>query len=256
MALLDIFRKHKRELLSDDTLIVAIGDIHGDFNELINLLAQLQEKFDGDSTYSTKEIVFLGDYVDRGMQSKQVLDFLIEDDFLPDWQKIYLAGNHEKLVLKAINERDYYIWLKLAGGRQTIASYDVDVTNEDAKDSENEAMLERFCKIFPATHKAFLESLTLSHTKGEYFFAHAGINPKASLTTQREEDLLWIRKPFLTSKKRFGKTIIHGHTPVSRPEIKANRIGIDTGCARGGFLTCVILTKGEVNFLSTSTLSG
>ncbi len=250
MGLLDIFRSKQPSHLPKGKLLIAIGDIHGDLNELNRLLGEIQNRLNGSVEYHDKEVIFLGDYVDRGPSSKEVIDYLIADDFLHDWKKTYLAGNHELLLLKAYEEEDYVVWLRSAGGRETISSYGVKVTDDSSSFAETEEMLRAFRRAFPDQHLNFMKSMPYSYTTGPYFFVHAGVNPKIKLEHQTKEDLLWIRKPFLSSKKDFGKIIVHGHTPTQHPERHNNRISVDTGCGRGGYLSCAVLFDDKIEFIT------
>jgi serine/threonine protein phosphatase 1 len=110
---------------------------------------------------------------------------------------------------------------------------------------------DEFIAALPPTHLKFLRSTRLSHSAGEYFFAHAGIRPGLALDAQSAEDLLWIREPFLLSQRDHGKIIVHGHTPSEVPEIMANRINIDTGAFLTGCLTCVVLQGQGMRFFDT-----
>ena len=139
-------------------------------------------------------------------------------------------------------------WLR-NGGRETVASYGIrKTTGEHALQIEQQ--LHFFAERLTPQHRDFLTSLQTSHQAGDYFFAHAGVNPKRPLDEQRERDLLWIRDPFLFSEKDFGKIIVHGHTPARDVDIADNRIGIDTAAVYGGKLTALMLEGEQRNFLS------
>jgi serine/threonine protein phosphatase 1 len=106
----------------------------------------------------------------------------------------------------------------------------------------------------PERHRHFLEALKVSTTIGDYFFCHAGVRPGVPLDRQDRDDLLTIRDPFLSSEAEHGKLIVHGHTPSVAPEIRRNRIGIDTAAYATGSLTCLALEKDERRFLEVGRL--
>lgn len=196
------------------TTIYAIGDIHGEKTLLDDLHRQILA--DAAARPGDKRIVYLGDYIDRGPDSRGVVATLMTAPM--PFPSIFLMGNHEELCL-APDPRD---WL-YNGGRETLASYGGRV--EEA-------------------HRRWMEALALTHRAGRWFFAHAGIDPKVPLATQERDTLLWIRRPFLDYEGDMpeGVIVVHGHTPKRRPEILPNRIGIDTGACYGGALSCAILT--------------
>lgn len=225
---------------AEGTCVVAVGDIHGQLDKLQKLINEINAL---EVACDHRELVFLGDYVDRGPQSAQVLDFLTENAFLADWHKTFLMGNHEQIMLQALHDLDYEMWLKW-GGRETLQSYQISSAHSDRE------QVEKLRENLPAAHQSFLENLDYSYTSGDYFFVHAGINPSRPLDQQSNHDLLWSRQPFLKSKKPFEKVIVHGHTPVPTPEHHPNRIAIDTGCARGGDLSAVVLNGTDVSFIT------
>jgi serine/threonine protein phosphatase 1 len=190
-----------------------------------------------------KRLIFLGDYVDRGPACKEVIDILLHD--LPqDFDTTFLKGNHEDLLLNALeDDLAGRAWL-MNGGFETIRSYGI----ED--DNSEQEQLHKFKKILSREHLEFFRGLKLSYTCGDFFFTHAGINPEKSFDEQEERDLIWIRDRFLDSRKDFGKIVVHGHTPVFSPDIRKNRIGIDTGAVYGRSLTTVMLDGTRREFLA------
>ena len=230
----------------DNMRIYAIGDIHG----RLDLLEELQEKIAADAADATDQRIvqiFLGDYVDRGPDSKGVVDWLLQ---LPPtgWQRICLKGNHEATVLKFLKNSEIIRNWQRHGGLENLLSYGVDLIglqNEDGPD----IVMREYREKFPLTHFKFFSNLPLCVEFGDYFFAHAGVRPGVSLGKQKEEDLTWIRDEFLSSQLDFGKVIIHGHTPIEFPEIRANRINIDTRAYQSGRLTCLVLEKEMQRFL-------
>ena len=200
--------------------IYAIGDIHGCYDKL----KALMEKIPIDFTRDT--LVFIGDYIDRGSHSVEVVDYLIKlKNRVPE--VIFLKGNHEDMLDKFIKGADRFTYL-LNGGQQTLDSY-------LTKSVESE-----FFPI-PDDHMEFFKSLRLYYETEEFIFVHAGLRPRVPLEDQHTEDLLWIRDKFVGSKYDFGKRVIFGHTPLKQPLVEDNKIGIDTGAVYGNKLTCVQL---------------
>ena len=223
--------------------IYAIGDVHGRADLLVEVLA----KIDADLAAHPVEQpihVFLGDYVDRGPASRDVIDKLIDRAY--SHESVFLMGNHELMLLEFFRNPKMIEHWRQYGGLETLMSYGVKVPlNLDSttlKELRNAAHM----AIYPA-HRSFLNQLIPSFVCGDYFFVHAGVRPNVALETQRKEDLFWIREEFLNHEGNFGKVIVHGHTPVNEPDIRPNRINIDTGAYATGRLTCLIL-EGDQNW--------
>ena len=202
--------------------IFAIGDIHGSYGQLQDLMQKIPIDFANDT------LVFIGDYIDRGPGSVEVVDFLI------DLKKrvpgiIFLKGNHEDMLQKYLDGTDRFTYL-LNGGQNTLDSY---LNRKNLPDSFP----------IPDDHIDFFNSLRLYYETESYIFVHAGLRPKVPLDTQRAEDLLWIRDKFIYSKYEFGKPVVFGHTPLEKPLVEPNKIGIDTGAVYGNALTCVQLPE-------------
>lgn len=225
-----------------DTRVYAVGDIHG----CLEQLKALQERILQDAAKSRAErkvVVYLGDYVDRGPESRGVIDHLIEQP-LEGFKSVHLMGNHEQFMLDFLRDSDVMrIWL-LNGGDETLRSFDVNPFTGGPDGLQNALR-----DALTAKEQKFLRGLRLSHTEGSYHFVHAGVKPGVALDAQDPHDLLWIRDEFLSSKEDFGKIIVHGHSPRSKPEQPANRINIDTGAVYGGPLTAVALEAGKRHFL-------
>ena len=200
--------------------IYAIGDIHGSYDRLKTLMAKIPINRSRDT------LVFIGDYIDRGPHSVEVVDYLIrlKSHFS---EVIFLKGNHEDMLDKFINGTDRFTYL-LNGGQQTLDSY-------LAKPVQSE-----FFPI-PPDHMEFFNSLRLFYETEKFIFVHAGLRPRVPLESQKTEDLLWIRDKFISSRYDFGKRVIFGHTPLKKPLVEPNKIGIDTGAVYGNALTCVQL---------------
>jgi serine/threonine protein phosphatase 1 len=211
----------------------AIGDIHGCRGALLQLLRQCQAYAAG----KNHRLVFIGDYIDRGPDSRSVIETLRGLAQSGSDNVICLMGNHEETLLDAIDTGDPLHWFR-NGGLDTLASYGV----RDPRD-------------LPAEDIAWIRSLRLSFDDGKRFFAHAGVDPDLPLDRQPKETLLWIRERFHRAKTDYGRLIVHGHTPLkdARPEVRPNRVNIDTGCVYGGVLTAAVFTNeavGPVTFLS------
>jgi len=227
--------------------LYCIGDIHG----RLDLLEEAHQKIANDALNfnGIKILVYLGDYVDRGMHSKQVIDCLLGNSF-SDFEKMFLLGNHEQVLLQFLRSKEPSIahdWFRF-GGLSTLLSYDVRVQGiPTSKDLERLRI--EFKEKLPATHLGFFDQLVLNYEIGGYFFVHAGVKPKVKLKRQRPEDMLWIREEFLTSDVFHGRVIVHGHSVTDEPEIRHNRIGMDTGAYASGRLTCAVFEDVGCQFL-------
>jgi serine/threonine protein phosphatase 1 len=225
-----------------DTRIYAVGDVHG----RADLLAETTELIDEDLerrpvAYAVE--IYLGDYVDRGADSKGVIDLLAAR--LVRNNAVCLRGNHEELLERFLNDaRMLESWLKL-GGLQTLASYGVHPDREESAT----AVQARFRQAIPRAHLLFLQCLKPWICCGDYLFVHAGIRPLVPFDRQSMHDLLWIRDEFLSSTHYHGKCVVHGHTPVPHPDLRHNRINVDTGAWQSGSLTCAVLEGTSIQFL-------
>lgn len=247
------FRKKNAEAIPPhipaNQRVYCIGDIHG----RADLLQQLHEKILSDAgDYSGKKtIVYLGDYVDRGEQSRQVIELLLCDP-LPGFEPVYLQGNHEQAMLSFIDYPEAAAsWLSL-GGRETLNSYGITLAHIPGRHEVVE-LAQRLDQELPAAHRDFLQNCSDSWRCGSYYFVHAGIQPSVALDQQILEDQLWIRDEFLESKRDHGAIIVHGHSITPEAELLPNRIGIDTGAFSTGVLTCLVLEGDKQRFLKTGT---
>jgi serine/threonine protein phosphatase 1 len=232
---------------SEPDRIYAIGDIHGRSDLLDRMVREISRDLKAHPV-ETALTVTLGDYVDRGPDSRGVIERLMGNPF--QTPLVALKGNHESLFEAFLKDPAVARqWWRL-GGLETLHSYKVLVASPImGKDYEQVAGDLR--AAVPPAHLEFLRSLWTSLTIGKYFMCHAGVRPGVPLNRQSEEDLLWIREEFLSSPTDFGKTIVHGHTPTHSPEVLPNRINIDTGAFMTGRLTCAVLDRGRPRFLST-----
>ncbi len=231
-------------------LVYAIGDIHG----RVEPLAQLLESIRRDASRQKADrrvLVFLGDYVDRGPQSRQVID-LLRSDPAPGFEMVFLKGNHEAWLLDFLDDASVGERWLAAGGHATLLSYGVAPPARAPRGAGGwEVLRKAFAAEFPEEHKAFLSSLAKTHVEGGYAFTHAGIRPGVPLAEQREEDLLWGSEDFVEDGRDHGRVIVHGHWYAAAPVVRPNRIGIDTGAFATGRLTCLALSGAERRFLST-----
>lgn len=223
----------------DGVRVYAIGDIHG----RADLLDDVLLKIDADlAVYpgSRPIQIFLGDYVDRGPDSCGVLDRLIRR--AQTHEAIFLKGNHELLFLEFLQNPAVLKDWRQYGGLDTLMSYGLTVPL-NANAEQLASLTTQLAKVMPVAHRDFLNRLEVSFVCGDYYFVHAGVRPRVPLVFQRQEDLLWIRDEFLQYEDDFGKVVVHGHTPVPKPEFRRNRINIDTGAYATGKLTCLILEE-------------
>ncbi len=232
--------------------VYAIGDIHG----RADLLAAMHQLVLGDAAQLTpgtdRIVVYMGDYVDRGLESRQVIDLLI-DEPMPGFETVHLLGNHDAWLLSFLVDAQVGpTWLRY-GGDVTLHSYGVRLGAPASEASYYEKLQAALRARLPRDHVEFLRDLELSFETGDYLFVHAGVRPGVPLEHQAAEDLLWIREPFLSSNHDFGKVVVHGHTVESEPIVRSNRIGIDTGACWTGCLTCLVLEEGSYRFLSTAS---
>jgi serine/threonine protein phosphatase 1 len=229
--------------------VYAIGDVHGRLDLLDQLLSQIVRDAETGRDL-IKYIVFLGDYIDRGPNSRAVIDRLAAPP-PPGFGAIHLKGNHEAAMLKFLADApDGLNWLRY-GGLATLASYGVRPPEDDAPPEHVDEARRRLQAAMPAHHKAFLNRLRMSLSIGDYYFVHAGVRPGTPLDRQNDHDMLWIREEFLHSTVNHGKLVVHGHTIVMEPDIRPNRIGIDTGAYATNRLTALVLEGTDQRFLCT-----
>lgn len=227
----------------------AVGDVHGRLDLLDALLAQIEADM-ARRKRAENLVVFLGDLIDRGPQSAQVIERL--RTWEPrDATAIFLCGNHEEVLLRVLAGEPTILgdWLKF-GGVECLASYGISATELDEL-QEPEA-LARVKATIPAEHQSFLESFADTFRFGDYLFVHAGIRPGREITAQEQKDLRWIRHPFLDDATDHGFVVVHGHTISEAVEERSNRIGIDTGAYRSGVLTAMAIEGGKRWFLDTA----
>jgi Calcineurin-like phosphoesterase len=237
--------------LSAPRRLYVIGDIHGWADLLDRMVAGIVRDLDARPIDGSMTVT-LGDYIDRGPDSRGVLDRLARNPFPTEF--VALKGNHEALFaafLRDPSAGDSQVadqWRRL-GGLETLHSYGIDV-RPLMRGRNCEAAAQALLAAMPQEHFTFLAALPVALTFDRYFLCHAGVRPGIPLARQSEDDLLWIRNEFLDSKADFGKIVVHGHTPTREPELLPNRINVDTGAYMTGRLTCAVLEGEEVRFLS------
>ncbi len=230
----------------DNSVIYAIGDIHG----RLDLLEELERRIvrDAETRGSDRRvIVYLGDYVDRGYESRGVIDHLMGAG-PAGFERVFLKGNHEEFLLRFLEDSSVArVWFS-NGGVETLMSYGVEVSMSPADAPRVQA---DFKSAMPESHRDFMAALPTTHREGGYTFVHAGVRPGVPLDDQNPEDLLWIRQEFLEDSRDHGAVIVHGHTVEDNPVDRANRIGVDTGAYATSRLTCAVLSGRAREFIST-----
>lgn len=228
--------------------LYAIGDVHGCDAMLAEMHGRIADDL-AQRPVADHRIVHVGDYTDRGDDSAGVIERLVRMT-AADHQVICLKGNHDALFAGFLTDPAEHgpVWLS-NGGDATLRSYGVTPVRSLLGGFDYRRLSERLAEVLPAAHRSFLETLPLTARFGDYLFVHAGIRPGVPLESQDPEDLIWIREDFLWDASNHGFVVVHGHTPVTAPEVRLNRIGIDTGAVYGGFLTCLVLEGSEYRFL-------
>jgi serine/threonine protein phosphatase 1 len=228
-----------------DRLVYAVGDLHGRLDLLEPLIRQISADVLQIGPARQPILVFVGDYVDRGLESKGVIDRIIALRAETGFEVRTLKGNHEEAMIRFLNDAaSGPEWCEY-GGVQTLISYGVSRPRLRGDAAEWERTREEFRRLIPPEHLAFLSNLELILTVGDYAFVHAGLRPGLSIEDQDVHDLMWIREPFLNARRPFEKVVVHGHTPQEEPFIGECRIGIDTGAYATGVLTAVRLVGEE-----------
>ncbi len=243
------FRRGRIEArLPDGLRIYAIGDIHGRV-DLLRILHHLIAE-DGRGKAGKRLVVYLGDLVDRGLDSRGVIDFLL-DDHPADLPFVVLRGNHEEMMLRFLDDVSVAPgWLEY-GGAATLLSYGVSMSGPVSDERMLIDLQRRFVENVPPRHVAFMRDARFYYVAGDYLFVHAGIRPGEPLDAQQPEDLMWIRAEFLRSNADHGYIVVHGHSITRKAEFRSNRIGIDTGAYATGILTCLVLEGDKRRLLQT-----
>ena len=195
-------------------------------------------------------LIFLGDYCDRGLETRQVIDILLSER-VQKFRPIFIKGNHEQTLLEFLNDPETGpVWARY-GGRETLVSYGVRPPRSLSFNDDWERARLEFREKLPAEHETFLMSLKPSVRIGKYGFVHAGMKPGIPFDEQSERDLLWIRDEFLSSSETFDVFLVHGHTPVDQATKSENRVNVDTGAYYSGRLTAARIIGDDISFIST-----
>lgn len=224
--------------------LYAIGDTHGCL-ETLEALYDLIQRDLADRPIERWRMVLLGDYVDRGPDSRGVLDWVAAR--LAEGRTTAVLGNHDAMFLEAMEMDDgptLELWLRI-GGQQTVASFGVTEIPDGPGTLRRHLLAE-----VPERYRSLLRGLPLTHLAGDYLLVHAGIDPERALDDQRREDLIWIRRPFLDSDSEHPVVVVHGHTPTDEIEIRPNRIGLDTGAVFGGRLSCLVIDGDKRRYMA------
>ena len=229
------------------TRLYAVGDIHGS----VDLLDELHEQIRNDASgfEGSKRIIYLGDYVDRGTQSREVIGRLMEGP-LPGFECVCLRGNHEQTLLDFLDHPEQAAgWLNY-GGLATLLSYGVRLERAPFE-GDLPMIAEQLAERLPDSHRQFLAQLPLHHQEGNYLFVHAGIRPAIALERQHPDDLMWIRDDFIGHPGPHDFIVVHGHSITDKAQLLPHRIGIDTGACVSGVLTCLVLEGNEQRLIQT-----
>ena len=252
--MLNLFRRREKSgagfvpAIPEGRRVYAIGDVHGHLDLLLDLLAEVEQD-NARRAPAACEVVMLGDLIDRGPQSAQVLDLFLKRR--PDFATFhFLMGNHEESMLRSLEtmaDPEETGWLAF-GGRETMESYGVP---DSAYRAEGGLLSDELRRHVPAEHLEFMDGFRDRLAIGNYLFVHAGIRPGVPIERQDPADLRWIRSDFLEDRRDHGFFIVHGHTVTAEPDRRGNRIGIDTGAYRTGVLTALGLEGREQWLLRT-----
>ena len=227
--------------------VYAIGDVHG----RADLLNQLLERIERDHAArpaAPRRMILLGDLVDRGPHSREVVETVRQ--LCADGEAVLIKGNHEEILVQACwGDAKAARALLGMGGGETLRSYGL--SDFEIESGDFETLAQRIARCVPRDHVALLQAGRDQIVEGDYLFVHAGVRPGVPLEEQDPTDLRWIRGSFLRSTRDHGYMVVHGHTPTVMPEIRSNRIGIDTGAFRSGVLTAIGLEGSARWFLQT-----
>lgn len=231
-----------------DETFYAIGDIHGRADLIVSLVDKIEEDIAGSD--AKVRLIFLGDYCDRGLETRQVIDFLLSER-VQKHRPIFIKGNHEQTLIEFLSDpATGPAWARY-GGRETLVSYGVRPPRSLSFNEDWERARLEFREKLPQSHETFLLSLKPSARIGKYGFVHAGMKPGVPFDEQRERDLLWIRDEFLTSSETFDVFLVHGHTPVDQATNSNSRVNVDTGAYYSGRLTAARIAGDDISFIST-----
>ncbi|MBB4952630.1 serine/threonine protein phosphatase 1 [Agrobacterium vitis] len=226
--------------------IYAVGDVHGCYLELLE--AECRILRDANNRDGRKLIVMLGDYVDRGPSSYRVLEHLMKP-LPPQIERVSLCGNHDDAFCHFLDDPSGgRRWLDF-GAAATLYSYGLDIDQALQKAGGFAGLSSQLAEAVPASHYHWLKSLPVMLTVGQFLFVHAGVKPGLSVETQTDQDLMWIREPFLSRGPELPFTVVHGHTPTDAVTFGKNRIGVDTAAYASGHLSVVRLAAGQADLI-------
>jgi serine/threonine protein phosphatase 1 len=250
-ALRRLFKPKTRELprVPDGVTVYAVGDIHGRADLLEPVLERI--RLDAASHDNAAKAVFVGDYVDRGPRSREVIDLLLDLKADARFETRFLRGNHDQSVLEFLFDPSTGpTWCDF-GGRETLMSYGVTAPRSRTDIPAWVETAQAFGAALPSEHLAFFQALELSCEIGDYLFVHAGLRPGVAIAAQAEQDLMWIRQPFLDDPRPFAKVVVHGHTPTETVHADRRRIGVDTGAYATDVLTALCLQGEDRGLIQT-----
>ncbi|HOY78080.1 MAG TPA: metallophosphoesterase family protein [Hyphomonadaceae bacterium] len=230
--------------------VYAVGDVHGRADLLARLLDSINEDTAAGGFDGKPVLIFLGDYIDRGFQSKDVIDILLSEK-MSSFETYFLKGNHEAAMLQFLHDPTIGPRWAEFGGVETLVSYGIRPPRMRTSTDEWALASQQLNDTLPPDHLSFLNNLDISVRVGDYVFVHAGVRPGVPLDQQTEQDMLWIRDDFLNDVRQLGAVIVHGHTPASKPHKDSRRVGIDTGAYLSGKLTAARFEHDAVEFIST-----
>lgn len=233
--------------------VYAIGDIHG-YPEALMRMHDLIEADKKAHPIDSATIVYLGDYIDRGPDSKGVIDILIaREAAAPQFRHVFLLGNHEDAMINEFlvnphgHRQDWLQW----GGAEAAASYGVHINNSKPYSLQAERVARELLELMPPRHQQFFKKLQLYYIEDDYLFVHAGIRPGVPIENQNKHDLTYTREPFMSYEGHHPYRVVHGHSAVDKADIRPNRINVDTHLYGGGQLTCAVIEGEDVGLIQT-----
>ena len=239
-------RQRLMRSLSEFSAIYAIGDVHGCYSELL----RLEQRIVADAALDpgSKLLVMLGDYIDRGPNSRAVLEHLCRPP-PPGFERVALCGNHDDSFWRFLQApTDNRSWLDF-GGKETLYSYGIDASQILRQGGGVEGLAQAANDKMPGAHRDLLETMPIALSVDSLIFVHAGIRPGIPLENQVDSDLMWIREPFLSEGSALASVVIHGHSPSTDATFSKGRIGIDTGAYATGKLTALKIAEGRARVL-------
>ncbi|VAW20882.1 Serine/threonine protein phosphatase [hydrothermal vent metagenome] len=242
-------RRERLEFKIIPPLVYAVGDVHGCFDLLLDLETRIAA--DCADQKQPALIIMLGDYIDRGPASSEVIEHLLDP---PDFnaKRICLAGNHEQVMLAFLQDPAANAdWLEY-GGRETLWSYGLSEKDTSLSAISQRSFIHKINSFIPDEHIAFLAGLPILVQFEHHIFVHAGLRPDVALKQQSDKDLVWIRDEFYDRPDGFGFTVVHGHTPNKKPFVSNYRINVDSGAFFTGLLSAAKFVEGEfIEFITT-----